>query len=94
MEAANIEQLQKPAAERNAPCEEVTAFVAIARVKEISGLSKSTILRRIKAGTFPAPVISEGNCVRFDLAEVMAWRAAQFKARDERMAAQQPEARA
>jgi predicted DNA-binding transcriptional regulator AlpA len=84
---ADIEALQQKA--------EGAAFIGIARVRELSGFSKSTILRKIKDGDFPAPVISGGNCVRWDLAEVMSWRAAQFKARDERNAQKpKPEARA
>jgi predicted DNA-binding transcriptional regulator AlpA len=63
---------------------ELHVFINIARVKEISGFSKSTILRRIDAGTFPRPVIADGNCRRWDLAEVLAWRAAQFEKRAQR----------
>lgn len=65
--------------------EAATAFIGIARVKEISGLSKSTILRRIEKNEFPAATISEGNCTRWDLAEVLTWRAEQFRKRDERL---------
>lgn len=85
MDSTDIAALQRQA--------EGAAFIGIARVRELSGFSKSTILRKIKDGEFPAPVISDGNCVRWDLAEVMSWRAAQFKARDERMS-KQSEARA
>jgi predicted DNA-binding transcriptional regulator AlpA len=62
------------------------AFIGIRRVCEISGFSKATINRKIKAGQFPAPVIAEGNCTRWDLAEVMTWRAEQFKKRAARTA--------
>lgn len=62
------------------------SFVRIPRVKEISGLSKSTLRRWVKAGRFPRPVIEEGNTVMWDLAEVMRWRAEQFKKREERNA--------
>ena len=65
---------------------ESLAFIRIARVKEISGLSKSTIRRWIEAGKFPKPVIEDGNNVMYDLAEVLAWRASHFKKRDEREA--------
>lgn len=61
------------------------AFVGIRRACELAGFSKSTIRRWIRAGRFPAPVIVEGNVVRFDLAEILAWRAAQFRAREERL---------
>ena len=62
----------------------IVAFIRIARVKEISGLSKSTMQRWIKAGKFPRPVIQDGNSVLWDLAEVMNWRAAQFDERAKR----------
>jgi predicted DNA-binding transcriptional regulator AlpA len=64
---------------------EEAAFIGIQAVKRISGFSKSTLLRKIKAKKFPEPVIAEGNCTRWCLREVMAWRAAQFKAREQRM---------
>lgn len=53
---------------------EVQAFVNIRRVCEIAGFSKSSILRRIEARTFPAAVIREGNVTRWDLASVLQWR--------------------
>lgn len=74
------------------PQQPETAFIGIARVKEISGFSKSSLLRRIKAGEFPRPVIEEGNCKRWDLAEVMSWRADLFRKRDERQQQAEPEA--
>lgn len=61
------------------------AFIGIARVKQISGLSRSTIHRRIARKEFPQPVIAEGTCTRWDLGEVMAWRAAQFEKRAKRI---------
>jgi predicted DNA-binding transcriptional regulator AlpA len=71
------------------------AFIRIAKVREISGLSKSTIWRWIEAtpSRFPSPVVREGNTVLWDLAEVIVWREAQFKKRNERIQAQ-AEARA
>lgn len=106
MEAGNIQHLQ-PIAERNAREEAPAAFIRISRVKEISGLSKSTLLRWIKARKFPAPVLIEKNkegpklkagtanavCL-WDLAEVMQWRSDQFKKREQRIEAEaaQPEA--
>lgn len=67
------------------PQETVTAFIRIARVKELSGFSKSTLLRWIKAGKFPAPVIKESSTVLWDLSECQRWRVEQFKKRDERL---------
>lgn len=60
------------------------AFVALAEAKRLSGLSKSTIWRKIKAGTFPAPVIRDGVIVRWSRRELREWQAQQFKARDDR----------
>lgn len=81
---ANIERLQADAD---------VAFISIRRVIEISGFCKSTITKKIKAGEFPAPVIHEGNCTRWDLAEVFSWREKQFKdraARQQQAAASGP----
>lgn len=63
-------------------------FIGIRRVCEIAGLSKSSVLRRVRSGRFPAPVLSEGNCVRWDLAELLSWRSAQFEKREQRLAKQ------
>jgi predicted DNA-binding transcriptional regulator AlpA len=75
----------------------VIAFIRIGRVKEISGLSKST-LHRWMYGTpgdpakgvppqpargFPLPVIKSGNTVLWDLYEVLEWRKRQFAKREE-----------
>jgi predicted DNA-binding transcriptional regulator AlpA len=88
MEEAQRAQLQREAS--------AAAFIPIAEVKRISGFSKSTILRMIKRRAFPEPVITEPvNCRRWDLAEVMAWRAEQFKKRElRRTESEQPEAMA
>lgn len=86
METANVEQLHRHA-ERKAQ-EPVTAFVRIARVREISGFSKSTLWRWIKAGKFPRPVIEEGNSVLWDLGEIETWRGEQFAKRERRIAAE------
>lgn len=70
------------------------AFIAIARLKEISGFSKSTILRKIKAGEMPRPVIESGNTRRWCLRECLSWREAQFRKRAERIAAERERASA
>lgn len=83
------DQAQAAPGQQQDKAEKVTSFIRVARVKEISGLSKSTLWRWIEGdpangvpgGRFPAPVIREGNTVLWDLAEVMAWRAEQFKKR-------------
>ena len=71
------------------PSTEGPAFIGIARVREISGFCKNTILRKIRAGELPKPVISEGTCVRWDLQECLSWRAEQFKKREQRIAEEQ-----
>lgn len=73
---ANIEALQAEAED---------CFIGIREVCRIAGFSKSSILRRVKAGTFPEPVIVEGNITRWSLFECRAWRSAQFEKRSERL---------
>lgn len=63
-----------------------TQFIGIRRVCEISGFSKSTILRKEMTGEFPAAVIAEGNLKRWDLGEVLDWRQARIRERDQRQA--------
>lgn len=82
-----------PPREQAAAIAFAVAFIGIARVKEISGLSRSTIWRRINGdpskgipgGRFPSPTIADGRITRWDLAEVMQWREEQFRLRDERL---------
>lgn len=68
------------------------AFIGIAKVRQLTGLSKSTIARRMAAKQFPLPVLQEKDkqdriyLTRWDLGEILAWRAAQFAKRDERQA--------
>ena len=68
---------------------EKPSFIGIRQVCEITGFSKSTILRRVADGEFPREVINEGIVKRWDYAEVMRWRAAQFLKRDARVSAAQ-----
>lgn len=65
---------------------EVQAFIGIRRVCEIAGFSKSSILRRIDAKTFPAAVIQDGNVTRWDLASVLRWRQDRIRESAERNA--------
>ncbi len=64
-------------------------FIGIREAEEISGFSRSSIKRKIKAGDFPAPVIAVGLTVRGDYAEVMQWRDKQFAKRAVRLALSQ-----
>ncbi len=86
-QAADIASLQKQA-------EESARFIGIRETEEISGYSRSTIKRKIKAGEFPAPVISEGVTVRWDYSEILRWRAQQFAKRAERLARSAPQTQA
>jgi predicted DNA-binding transcriptional regulator AlpA len=67
------------------------AFIGIARVRQLTGLSKSTIARRIAEKRFPLPVLQEKDCdgrvylTRWDLGEILEWRRQQFAKRDERL---------
>lgn len=81
-----VSKAQEPRVATADPHEQVTAFCRIAKVREISSFSKSTLLRWIKAKKFPAPVIQEGNSTLWDLAEVLQWRNEQFQKRAKREA--------
>jgi len=43
------------------------------QVSAIAGISKSEIWRRVKAGSFPAPIKLARRCTRWNLAEVEQW---------------------
>jgi predicted DNA-binding transcriptional regulator AlpA len=62
----------------------IDSFIGIRKVCEISGFSKSTVLRKIQAGQAPAPVIEEGNLKRWSLAEWQAWQQARLQERTDR----------
>ena len=63
----------------------VDEFIGIRRVTEITGFSKSSILRKIDEGEFPEPVIQEANVTRYSLASVLAWQEKKKKERAERL---------
>jgi len=54
----------------------VDSFVRIAEVEERTGLHRATIYRKIKAGTFPAPVRLSVNCSAWYATDVARWFAA------------------
>ena len=60
------------------------SFIGIRKVCEISGFSKSTVLRKVQTGHAPAPVIEQGNLKRWSLAEWQAWQQARIQERAER----------
>ena len=43
------------------------------RASDIAGIKKSEIWRRIKAGSFPAPIRLGERCTRWSLREVSQW---------------------
>ena len=53
------------------------ALLIMAVVKELTGLSEPTIRRRVKAGTFPAPVRLSARCIRWKAATLQNWLKAQ-----------------
>lgn len=54
--------------------DEVLQLVALPEVVRTSGISKSEIFRRMKAGHFPQPVrMGAGRCTRWEMGEVQEW---------------------
>lgn len=53
------------------------ALLIMSVVKELTGLSEPTIRRRVKAGTFPAPVRLSARCIRWKAATLQNWLKAQ-----------------
>jgi prophage regulatory protein len=49
------------------------ALLKIETVIAVSGLSKSHIYAKLKAGTFPAPVRLGARCTRWRSADLHAW---------------------
>lgn len=78
-----MEHEQREAAIR----ENVRRFIGIRETSEIAGFSKSSLLRKVKACKFPAPVIQEGNVTRWLASEVYEWRDALIAKRDARLKA-------
>jgi predicted DNA-binding transcriptional regulator AlpA len=59
-----------------------TRLIPIRGVTAITSYSRSTIMRRIKAGDFPRPVIQNSNDSRWDAGEIFAWIEEQRDKRD------------
>jgi prophage regulatory protein len=49
------------------------ALLRRSTVAQVTGLSDSSIKRKIRAGVFPAPVRLSVNCSRWRSADVTAW---------------------
>lgn len=57
------------------------SFLRLTTVKARTGLSRSTLYRRVAEGSFPAPVSLGGRSVGWVDTEVEAWVARQVQAR-------------
>jgi predicted DNA-binding transcriptional regulator AlpA len=55
-------------------------FLGIRAVEVFTGWSKSSILRRVQKGVFPAPALREGNSVKWDYGSLLVWREEAMKA--------------
>ena len=53
------------------------ALLRLSTVESITGLSRSTIYAKLKAGSFVEPVRLGVRCTRFRAGDVQAWLAAQ-----------------
>lgn len=60
---------QQPTPEDGLDC-----FLRIGRIRQVTDSSKSTILRWVKAGKFPAPVFRDGQVVLWSRNQVMEWQ--------------------
>jgi prophage regulatory protein len=49
-------------------------FLRLPAVIEATGQSRSTILRRVKAGAFPAPIHLGPRAIAWDSADVARWQ--------------------
>lgn len=56
-------------------------LIALPRVKEITGLGKTMIYRKVREGNFPQPCKPGGSATRWSEREVRAWRDEQLAAR-------------
>lgn len=55
-----------------------SALIRMRQLSEVLPLHKTTVWRRVKSGTFPAPVrFAEGRCTAWRVGDVRSWIAAQ-----------------
>lgn len=55
-----------------------SALVRMRQLSQVIPLHRTTFWKRVKAGTFPAPVrFAEGRCTAWRVGDVRAWLAAQ-----------------
>lgn len=69
-------------AEQDRTPPEPRRFLRLPDVKRRTGLSKSTLYDRIRAGTFPKPVPLGGSLSAWVESEVEEWMAARIEQRD------------
>jgi prophage regulatory protein len=50
-------------------------YLRRSEVERLVGLSKATIYRRVRAGSFPAPYHIGGSAVRWRLTDLVTWSA-------------------
>jgi prophage regulatory protein len=50
-------------------------FVRLPAVMAATGLARPTIYKKIKAGTFPAPIRISANAVAWDTGKIAEWQA-------------------
>lgn len=58
------------------------SFLRLSTVKSRTGLSRSTLYRRITEGSFPSPIQLGGRAVGWLDSDVDAWIDAQMRARE------------
>lgn len=52
------------------------ALLRIETVQALTGIGRSSIYAKVKAGTFPRQIVLSPKCSRWRAADVMAWLAA------------------
>lgn len=60
-----------------------SSFLRLSTVKARTGLSRSTLYRRIAEGRFPSPVALGGRSVGWLNTDIDAWIAEQMRLRDD-----------
>lgn len=48
-------------------------FLRLSRVKELTGLSRSTLYAYVKSGNFPKQVLLTAKCVAWNSLDIQAW---------------------
>lgn len=52
---------------------QISPVLRLPKVREATGLSRSTLLRRVKEGTFPAPIKIGPRAVGWVQSQVLSW---------------------